>query len=149
MNLVSFINRLILKKVFEVLFVLFLIFLSLILIFRQSFQTIFQDISYFKETNYTHIYIENNSLPYRVHVINETYTKETFQLMLRIPSCSESINLKINGLFVSLNDLDQKDENTFLVLKDEIVADEKKYVIDFLDTPVSDAEFYLENILRI
>ena len=100
MNLVSFINRLILKKVFEVLFVLFLIFLSLILIFRQSFQTIFQDISYFKETNYTHIYIENNSLPYRIHVINETYTKETFQLMLRIPSCSESINLKINGLFV-------------------------------------------------
>ncbi len=154
MNIVRFINQLIFKKVLEILVVLFLIFLALFLISRKSFQEIFEEISYFKAMNYTQLYTEIHESFYKVHIVNETYTKETFHLIMHIQEDfinPEWIQLNINGTFFSLHDFEKKAENTFLILNDFIVAAEETYTIQIIykNALFLNADFYLENILRI
>lgn len=51
----------------------------------------------------------------------------------------------------SLHDFEKKAENTFLILNDFIVAAEETYTIQIIykNTLLLNADFYLENILRI
>ena len=135
MDIVRFINQLIFKKVLEILVVLFLIFLSLILIFRKSFQDIFQEISYYKSMNCTQIFTETYTTFYKVHVVNETYTKESFHLIMQLKDIfinPERVQIRINGTLFSLNNFEKKSENTFLILNDFIVATENIYVIELI-----------------
>ncbi len=154
MNIIRLIDQLIIKKVLEILIILCLIVLALTLIHRKSFQEIFQEISYFRTTHYTQIDTEINDFSYTIHLINETYTEESFQLMMEFQEDffdPEKVYIKINGHSVSLNNFKKKNKNTFLILNDTIKASEKKYIIELIyeDSFFINANFYLENILKI
>lgn len=152
MELINAIHRNIIRIIIEILVIVILITLFLTLIYQQSFQEIFQEISYFKKTNFTQFYIEPNDFSYTIHVVNETYTKEAFQLIMKIHEDiihPEMVSIKINDHSFFLNDLEKKSNHTFLLLNDVIMASEKKYVIEFENLPYTYAEFYLENVFRV
>ena len=63
----------------------------------------------------------------------------------------ERVQIRINGTLFSLNNFEKKSENTFLILNDFIVATENIYVIELIyeNMLFLDADFYLNNVLRI
>lgn len=148
------INGLIAEIVIEIIVVSFLLFISIILVNRQSFKSIFENIDDFLDSNYTQVFVNQNiDNNYLISIANETYTKEEYNLVLKFNNVNDKDNILvvIDNRIYKLNDF-LEENNTFTIMHDEIVADIKNYDVvlykDNLEEPI-EAEFYLQNVLKV
>lgn len=152
MKIVRDINKLIITKVVEILFVLGFVFFASFLWQSKNAQGFLSSIVSFSNLYYTNFTVENpidysmfpmrdedainNLKPCTIKVINETYTSENYVLVLKIKKESTMdyhfLHVSINDSVYSLNDLEQLEESdafVFVLTKDNIVGDTKNYEI--------------------
>lgn len=152
MKIVRDINKLIITKVVEIIFVLGFVFFASFLWQSKNAQEFLSSIASFSNLYYTNFMVENpidysmfpmrdedamkNLKPCTIKVINETYTSENYVLVLKVDKSSTMdyhfLHIGINDSVYSLNDLEQIEESnefTFVLTKDNIMGDTKNYEI--------------------
>lgn len=152
MKIVKDINKLIIKKVVEIVFVVGFVFLASYLWRSKNAQEFFSSIASFSNLYYTNFTVDNpidysmfpmrdedamqNLKPCIVKVMNETYTSENYALILKIDKASTMdyhyLHIGINDNVYSLSNLEQTEEienYVFTLAKDTIVGNTKNYEI--------------------
>lgn len=152
MKIVKDINKLIITKVVEIVFVVGFVFLASYLWRSKNAQDFFSSIVSFSNLYYTNFTIENpidysmfpmldedamqNLKPCTIKVMNETYTSENYVLVLKINKESTMdyhfLHISINDEIYSLNNLKQAEEEeeiVFVLAKDNVVGSTKIYEI--------------------
>lgn len=135
MKTIKDINKLIAKKVIEIVFVLGFVFFSAYLWRSKQAQSFFDSISTLQDLSYTNMKIENpigysmfpmsdayamqNLKPCSISVINGTYTTEYYTLVLKINKNSDLdytyLNIGVNQEVFSLKDMDRKDDSDYFI----------------------------------
>lgn len=146
------INRLILKKILEITFVLCFAIVSTYLWQSKNAQLFSNSISTFSSMHYTNIKVDSpiqyNMFPMRdeeamqnlkpciVSVINGTYILEEYTLILKIDKNStldyQFLNIGIDNMIYSLKDLyRQEEDNYYIFVLDtaQILGNTKKYEV--------------------
>ena len=152
MKIVEDINRLILKKVVEIVFMVSFVFFATYLWRGKHSQNMLAAMNSFHNLSYTDLivtdpidysmypmtdeYAMQYLKPCLIQVINETYTHENYTLVLKINKKSSLdyhfLNLGLNEKVYSLKDLESKDTNdeiVFILARDSIVGEVKTYNI--------------------
>lgn len=152
MKIVKDINKLIITKVVEIVFVVGFVFLASYLWRSKNAQEFFSSIASFSNLYYTNFTIENpidysmfpmldedamqNLKPCTIKVMNETYTSENYILVLKIDKSSTMdyhyLHIGVNEKIYSLSNLEQTEElgnYVFTLAKDTIVGSTKNYEI--------------------
>ncbi len=146
------INKLIVKKISEIVFVLIFIFLSNSLWNSKNTRNFLMAINTYKDLNYTDFKIENpiqytmfpmsddvamNTLkPCVIKVINDTYTSESYRLVLKINKAStmdyHDLNIALDQSIFSLKNLpmlEEQEEYVFLLDQRKIQGEIREYEI--------------------
>lgn len=150
MKIVRDINKLIVKKVLEIVFLFFFVFFATFLWRTSGKEYLLASVSGKERLNYTDLQIEN-PIQYEMYpmrnqealsrlkpciltVSNNTYTEESYMLVLRIAKSSsldyKVLNLSINGVVSSLTDLPRLEETEdyyFVLDQNSMKGSEKKY----------------------
>lgn len=152
MIVVKDINKLILKKVLEIVFVFCFLLISTFLWRSKNAQLFSSAISTFSNLNYTNIKVDSpieytmfpmddqdamqNLKPCIVSVRNETYTLENYTLILKIDKNStmdyQFLNIGIDNTIYTLKDLFRQEEDNYYIFvldTDQISGNIKKYEI--------------------
>ena len=150
MKMVKDINKLIIKKVVEIVFVLGFIVYSAHLWQSQNMQMVLTSLANYNKTNYTSIHVYNpidynmypmedafavqHLAPCTVEIVNETYTNENYELVLKIDKSStldyHYLHLGIDDEIYDLKTLLQKEtdqEYIFLLNEGTIKGEIKEY----------------------
>ncbi len=173
MKLISAINKLIIKKIIEIVFVLVFVVFSIFLWKSENAKNFLTAIS-LSDYKYTNINVESpidfelypitdktalNIKPFKINVVNETYTKEYYNLALKI---AKNSTLDINFLKImiandvyNLIDLERKDDELYYIFildKDYLVGTNKYYEIrlwlnTLADNRMQNKEINMEFIL--
>lgn len=146
------INKLIIKKIVEITFVLCFVFISAFLWHGNKTQTVLSSLATYSNINYTDINIKNpisynmfpmsdddamQSLePCLISLFNGTYTPEYYILVLKIDKKStldyNYLNIGIDNFVFSLKDLDRKDDDDYYIFvldNDSIIGETKEYKV--------------------
>lgn len=152
MKTIKDINKLIVKKIIEIMFVVCFVFFATYLWRSKQAQSFFASISTFRDLSYTNMNIENpigysmfpmsddfamqNLKPCTISVFNGTYTPEYYILVLKIDKNSTLdftyLNIGVNQEVFSLNELNRKDDNDYYIFvldQDTIVGETKEYKV--------------------
>ncbi len=150
--MVKDINKLITKKIFEIIFVIGFVFFASYLWNTKNTQEFLTSIAAFSNLHYTNFMVENpidysmfpmddeyamkNLKPCTIKVINETYTNEEYVLVLKISKESTMdyhfLNIGVNDAIYSLNNLEKYEDESayvFTIAKDSIVGNTKNYEV--------------------
>lgn len=146
------INKLIIKKVLEIIFVVVFVFFSISWIKSADMQSMLATASTYANLNYTNLsvlnpidysmypmsdsYAVSNLEPCTVRVMNETLTSENYTLALKISKKSslnyDYLKIAIDNYIYTLKDLEMKEENDnyfFILDTNLITGDIKDYNI--------------------
>lgn len=148
MKIIKDINKLIIIKYLEIVFVLVFLFFSIFLWKARYSKEFFSSEFAFSNLNYTHLSIENpinyamypmhnekalqNLKPCFITVINDTYTEESYLLTLKIDKSStldyQYLNLSIADNIYPLNTLERIEEknNWYFILDQYVLKSEQK-----------------------
>lgn len=152
MKVINDINKLIVKKVIEIIFVSCFVFLAGFLWKSNNAQEFLTSIASFNNLYYTNFTMESpidysmfpmadedalkKLKPCTIKVINETYTNENYRLVLKIDKSSTMdyhyLHVAVNDQIYSLANLEQIEEAedyVFILAKDSIVGTTKMYEI--------------------
>ena len=127
MKIVRDINKLIVKKVLEIVFLVFFVFFATFLWRTSGKEYLLASVSGKEEAL-------SRLKPCILTVSNNTYTEESYMLVLRIAKSSsldyKFLNLSINGVVSSLTDLPRLEETEdyyFVLDQNSMKGSEKKY----------------------
>jgi hypothetical protein len=146
------VNKLILKKVLEICFVLTFIFASVPLSQKLSQSTSLASAAYFDNASFTSLNVTepaqyflypisnkeaiNTISPYNLEVVNDTLTLENYTLYLKIEKTStldyNALDIEINDNIYSLNTLDMESDDEyywFVIDKNSIKGDTYNYSV--------------------
>ena len=152
MKIVRDINKLIIKEVLEIIFIVAFVFFSASLWKTSNKEHLLATVSSINDLNYTNLQIENpiqyemfpmtnnaalkNLEPCVLTVSNDTYTEEGYMLVLKIDKSStldyRVLNVSIDGFISPLVDLPVLDEyeNYYFVLDENTLKGaQKKYKV--------------------
>lgn len=152
MKLMKDINQLIAKKVIEIVLVFFFVVLATFLIYNDNTKELFGTISSFSNLNYTDFTIENpisynmfpmsdedamnNLKPCLIHVMNNTYTLESYVLLLKINKNStldyHYLHIGIDNSIFKLDELkleETAEDYLFILDEKSLVGELKNYEI--------------------
>lgn len=148
MKAIKDINKLILIKMFEIVFVIGFLFFSVTLWKDNTTQEMFSMATSFTNLNYTNMQVENpisysmypmekeralsTIEPCSVIVSNDTYTEEGYMLALRVDKNSsldyQFVNISVDEEVYSLKDLSRIDDqdNYYFILDENTLKGEQK-----------------------
>lgn len=150
MELIKDINKLIIKKVIMIIFVILFISFTTVVWHNKNAKDLLAALKAVDNLNYTSFYIKNpiqynmypmednyaldNLEPCTLIVDNETYSKEVYKLVLKIDKEStidyRYLHISVfNNIYAlsELERLDNKNEYVFVFMRDSVVADTKYY----------------------
>lgn len=169
-KIVKDINKLVLKKIVEIVFVLGFIVLSNYLWHSTNTQNLVAAINTYHNLNYTNFKVEDpidyemfpmtdefamkNLTPCHIYISNETYTVETYKLILKISKEStidyRFLHIAIDQAIYQLNDLTkQEEENAYIFVLDKntIQGESKVYEIRLWLSTLADNESQGEELI--